>query len=77
VALTDKSGVAGVIRWIQERYDLDNGDVAKDDPRIGAINAWIAKEYEGGRITCMSDEEMDAKVHELFGAAAQRKPETL
>jgi len=77
VALTDKSGVAGVIRWIQERYDLDGADVAKDDPRIGAINTWIATQYEDGRITCMSDEEMDAKVHELFGDAARRKPETL
>ncbi len=75
IGLTDKSGVAGVLGWIQRRYDLPE-DVAKDDPRIVRINDWIQSLYEAGRVPAMSDEEMDATVHEVFGHV-QRRPETL
>jgi isopropylmalate/homocitrate/citramalate synthase len=76
VALTDKSGLAGVARWVQERYDLEGG-LDKDDARIRQINDWVTREFEDGRVACMSDEEVDGKVHELFGASARRKPESL
>jgi len=76
VALTDKSGVAGVLHWIQDRYEMDV-DLAKDDPRIVRIVDWIAAEYEEGRMTSISDEETDAKVHEVFGPDVKRRPETL
>ena len=75
VALNDKSGSAGVVHWVRERYDLE-GDLSKDDPRVRRIAAWIEEQYEQGRVAAMSDEEMDSKVHEVFGDAAQRKPET-
>ena len=76
VALTDKSGVAGVLHWIQDRYEVDSA-LSKDDPRIVRVADWIAAEYEEGRMTSISDEEMDSKVHEVFGPDVKRRPETL
>ena len=75
IGLTDKSGVAGVLAWVQDRYEFTEA-LAKDDVRAKAINDWITAEYEEGRITALSDEELDEKVHEHFGDVA-RKPETL
>jgi len=75
IGLTDKSGAAGVLAWIRARYELAE-DVAKDDPRVGRIDDWIRLLYEEGRVPAMSDEEMDAKVHEVFGHV-RRRPETL
>jgi hypothetical protein len=54
-----------------------DADLAKDDPRIVRIADWIAAEYEEGRMTSISDEEMDSKVHEVFGPDVRRRPETL
>ncbi|NLF31026.1 MAG: 2-isopropylmalate synthase [Planctomycetes bacterium] len=76
VALTDKSGVGGVCLWVQENYELD-GELAKADPRVQAIAAWIDAQYAAGRIAAMSDEEMADKVTEVFGEEARRRPETL
>jgi len=75
IGLTDKSGVAGILAWINYRYDLGE-EVSKDDPRIGQIYEWIQAEYEAGRVPAISDEEMDARVHEAFGDVP-RRPETL
>ena len=75
VGLTDKSGVAGIMAWIRYRYDLPEA-IDKDDARIRQINDWINAQYEAGRVPAISDEEMDARIHEFFGDVP-RKPETL
>ena len=65
VAITDKSGAAGIKHWIEQQFDLD---VAKDDPRLLAIRDNVEAEYEGGRTTAISDDEMVAWYKEAFGA---------
>ena len=75
IGLTDKSGAAGILAWIQDRYEFA-APPSKDDPRIRSINDWLTHEYEEGRITGISDEEMDGQVHAAFGDVP-RKPETL
>ena len=74
IGLTDKSGVAGILAWINYRYELGE-EVDKDDPRLRQIHDWISAEYEGGRVPAISDEEMDAQVHKAFGDVP-RRPET-
>jgi isopropylmalate/homocitrate/citramalate synthase len=75
IGLTDKSGAAGILAWIQDRYDFAEPP-SKDDLRIRRIAEWVAREYEDGRITGISDEEMDRQIHAEFGDVP-RKPETL
>ena len=65
VAVTDKSGAAGIKHWIQSHYGID---VAKDDPRLLAVRAKVEGEYEAGRNTTISDDEMHRWYKEAFGA---------
>ena len=63
VAITDKSGAAGIKHWIDRNFDLD---VAKDDRRLLAIRDKIDAVYEAGRTTAISDSEMLAWYEESF-----------
>jgi isopropylmalate/homocitrate/citramalate synthase len=64
VAITDKSGAAGIKHWLEQNFDKD---VAKDDPRLLAIKEKVDAEYEAGRTSAISEEEMVAWYHEAFG----------
>jgi len=64
VAITDRSGAAGIKHWIEAHYQLD---VAKDDQRLLAIRDRVDAEYERDRTTAISDDEMHAWYREAFG----------
>ena len=64
VAITDKSGAAGIKHWIDDHYGTN---VAKGDPRLLRIRDGVESEYESGRTTAISDEEMRAWYAESFG----------
>jgi isopropylmalate/homocitrate/citramalate synthase len=63
VAMTDKSGAAGIKHYIESRYDID---IAKHDPRVVAIKEKIDKEYEADRIAAISDMEMAEWIEKAF-----------
>jgi len=63
VAITDKSGAAGIKHWIGINYDQN---VSKDDPRLLAIRDKVEAEYEGDRTTAISDSEMHDWYAEAF-----------
>ena len=63
VVITDKCGAAGIKHWLDAHYGLN---VTKDDPRLTAIRDLVAAEYEGGRTTAISDEEMRLWYAEAF-----------
>ena len=64
VAITDKSGAAGIKHWLNTQHGVT---VAKDDARLLAIRDWVEAEYEAGRTTAVSDEEMHAQYAKAFG----------
>jgi isopropylmalate/homocitrate/citramalate synthase len=64
VAITDKSGAAGIKHWIEERYEIT---IPKHDPRVIAIKEKIDTEYAADRIAAISDDEMIAWSEEVFG----------
>ncbi|HUS92359.1 MAG TPA: 2-isopropylmalate synthase [Phycisphaerae bacterium] len=66
VAITDKSGAAGIKHWIDKVYGTN---LAKDDARLQAIRQKVDAEFEFGRTTAISDEEMYAWYAEVFGQA--------
>jgi len=65
VAITDKSGAAGIKHWIEINHGLD---VPKDDSRLLAICDRVEAQYQAERTTAISDEEMHAWYAEAFGA---------
>ena len=60
VNITDKSGLAGISHWINAHFALTGKDrIEKIHPSVGKINKWIVRQYDEGRVTCMSDNEME------------------
>ncbi len=63
VAITDKSGAAGIKHWIESRFVIE---IEKHDPRIEKIKNTIDTEYEADRISAISDQEMFDWLKEVF-----------
>ncbi len=63
VNITDKSGLAGIAHWVNSHFALTGKEkVEKTHPGMAKINKWIARQYEEGRITCMSEDEIEHQV---------------
>jgi isopropylmalate/homocitrate/citramalate synthase len=60
ITITDKTGTAGVAYWVNNRLGLQ-GEAAinKRHPGIIKIHKRIMREYEQGRVTSISTEEME------------------
>ena len=68
VMITKTSGLAGIAYWINTTYRLkDEEKVDKRDPLVISLKAWVDKEYEDGRLTILSNEELEEKIAELSG----------
>jgi len=66
VALTDKSGSDGVALWVNEFFGLQ-GDERLSVIKVHKVARWVRDQYEEeGRMTAISDEELEAKVKELM-----------
>ncbi len=59
VIITDKSGVAGIAQWANGhlRPDADK-KIDKRHPGIAKINKWVMEQYEQGRTTSISNDEL-------------------
>jgi isopropylmalate/homocitrate/citramalate synthase len=66
VALTDKSGADGVTHWVNEFFGL-KGEERISKIKIHKLARWVMDQYEKeGRMTAISDEELEAKTEELL-----------
>ena len=66
VAITDKSGTAGIARWINDYFSLKGEKVIKKiNPEVLNIKYWVDKQYESKRVTSISENEMigEVKIH--------------
>jgi isopropylmalate/homocitrate/citramalate synthase len=63
VAITDKTGAAGIKHWIESRFQIE---ITKHDPRVVKIKDQIAAEYVTDRVSAISDDEMLKWMHEAF-----------
>ncbi|PYI50705.1 2-isopropylmalate synthase [Paenibacillus flagellatus] len=69
VLVTDKAGAAGVAHWVNRRLGLaGDARIDKRHPGIAAMYDWVVAQYEDGRTTSLSDDE-------LLGAARRHLPE--
>jgi 2-phosphinomethylmalic acid synthase len=65
VSLTKDSGAAGLIFMIKQHTGVE---LAKDDPSLADLYAWMLAEFDGGRQTAIEWEELEARVREVLGA---------
>jgi isopropylmalate/homocitrate/citramalate synthase len=60
ISVTDKSGLAGIAQWINSHFALTGKNrVEKTHPGVAKINRWVSRQYEDGRTTSISDQEME------------------
>lgn len=59
VAVSNTSGLAGIAHWMNSYFKL-KGDkqVDKNAPIVSMVKEWVDGEYEGGRVTVLTDEEL-------------------
>ncbi|HPJ71601.1 MAG TPA: histone-lysine N-methyltransferase, partial [bacterium] len=62
VSVTDKSGISGILYWIQTQTDLDTGKLNKAHPGVVNIRDWIDTQYQEGRTTSISPDEMHHQI---------------
>ncbi len=62
ITITDKSGTAGIAYWLNTHLNLsDDMKIDKHHPGILKINKWVMDQYDGGRLTSISSNEMLAQ----------------
>lgn len=60
ISVNDKSGLAGIAQWINSHFALTGKNrIEKTHPGVAKINRWVMKQYEEGRTTAISDQEME------------------
>lgn len=61
--ITDKSGLAGIAHWLESYFELgEDQKIDKRNPGILKIYTWVTEQYDAGRVTGISDEEMVEQV---------------
>ena len=59
VAVSNTSGLAGIAHWINTYYRLDKErQVDKGSELVKQIKAWVDEQYEEGRVTVITDNEL-------------------
>jgi isopropylmalate/homocitrate/citramalate synthase len=65
VAVSNTSGLAGIAHWINTHYRLKGKDqVDKSCELVAMVKSWVDKEYEDGRVTVLTDDELSAVIAE-------------
>ena len=59
VTVSNTSGLAGIAYWINNHYRLPKEQlVDKHEAVVECVKNWVDKEYQGGRVTLISDREL-------------------
>ncbi|CVI66373.1 2-isopropylmalate synthase [Clostridiales bacterium CHKCI001] len=59
VAVSNTSGLAGIAHWINNYYRLsEEHKVDKNSELVVKLKKWVDEQYEDGRVTVISDEEL-------------------
>ncbi len=58
IAITDKSGISGILYWLQTQVEMDTSKLSKNHPGVVNIRDWVEEVYRAGRNTTISSEEL-------------------
>lgn len=60
IAVSNTSGLSGIAHWVNSHYKL-SGDEAYDKkhPIIERIKTWVDAQYDNGRVTVITDKELE------------------
>ena len=67
IIITPYSGVAGIVFWINRHFQLSGSKkISKDNQKVKKTYEWVEKQYSKGRVTAISDKEMEKQVRKHF-----------
>ncbi|MEW6616052.1 MAG: cache domain-containing protein [Thermodesulfobacteriota bacterium] len=67
ITISDKSGTAGIAHWINTHMRLkEDNKVDKRHPGIAKMHKWVIGQYDNGRVTSISHEEMDKQARKYL-----------
>src|SRR5947209_1070474 len=70
ITVNDRSGLAGIAYWVNTTRGLKGAaQLRKDDARVAAIHREVERQYQAGRSTGFSPDEMQALAKLHFGNA--------
>ena len=69
VAITDKSGAAGLLMWMQKHRPAEASGLDKRDPRVMRALDLVMAEYDDGRVTSLADVEVHELIDRVFAVA--------
>lgn len=59
VAVSNTSGLAGIAHWMNSYFKLKGKEaVDKSNPVVIKVKEWVDEEYDSGRVTVITDEEL-------------------
>ncbi len=65
VSVSNTSGLAGIAYWINAYYTLPKEkQISKQDPLVSKLKSWVDLQYNEGRQTVISDEELADLINE-------------
>ena len=68
VMISNTSGVSGIAVWVNQHLKLTGASaIDKHDPLVLALKEWVDQQYEEGRVTAITDQELTDQM-ELFAA---------
>ena len=68
VSISNTSGLAGIAHWINTYFQLKGEEVMdKGHPMVARIKELVDQQYEEGRITVMTDEELIDMINQFKG----------
>lgn len=71
VMISNTSGLSGVAHWINQHLHLtEEQALDKKDPIVQQLKAWVDQQYENGRVTAITDKELEEELHRLANAEA-------
>ena len=70
MAITDKSGAAGLLMWMQTHRPAEAIGLEKRDPRLLRVLDMVMSLYDDGRVIAIADEEVHQILDEAFAEVA-------
>ncbi|MCC8168482.1 MAG: 2-isopropylmalate synthase, partial [Clostridiales bacterium] len=65
VSVSNTSGLAGIAHWINSYFRLpDEAKVDKNSTLVAEVKKWVDQQYEDGRVTVLTDDELLDKITE-------------
>ena len=69
IAISNTSGTSGIAHWINTYFHLkEDAAVTKTDDVVNAVYYWVNEQYNEGRVTVITDEELERVTLEAMKA---------